>query len=135
MHRRSLLTICSMVVLGGCHSYVPATGTDVGPDERVQLEFTAPRPLAFGSVTSAPVARVEGVIVQMPADSFRVRILKAWDAAGASVVVPPNGVTAIARRDLVAADRREISRARTAITVGAAAVAFVAILAVAFGGE
>ncbi len=135
MRRSSLLTFCSMVVLGGCHAYAPAAGTDVAADERVRLEFTGPRPLAFGSVTTAPVARVEGVIIQMPADSFRVRVINAWDSTGKPVVVPPNGVTAIARRDLVAADRREISRARTAVTVGAAAVAFVAILAFAFGGE
>jgi hypothetical protein len=135
MHRSSLLTFCSIVILGGCHAYSPAAGGEVVPDERVRLEFTAPRPLVFGSVTTAPVARVEGVIVQMPADSLRVRVSNAWDAGGASVVVPPSAVTAIARRDLVAADRREISRGRTALTVGAAAVAFVAILAVAFGGE
>jgi hypothetical protein len=135
MHGRSLLTFCSIVILGGCHTYTPAPGTDVLAEERVRLEFIAPRPLVFGSVTTAPVARLEGVIVQMPADSIRLRVVDAWDATGASVVVPPSAVATVARRDLVAADRREISRGRTALIVAGAAVAFVAILAVAFGGE
>jgi hypothetical protein len=139
MRRSSVPTLLSILVLGACHSFAPTTADQMESSERVRLRFSSPRTVLFGTgagaASASNVASIEGVIVQMPQDSIRMRVAGASDEAGGAIPVPPNALTTIARRDLVAADRREISRGRTAITVGVAAIAFVAALALAFSGN
>jgi hypothetical protein len=129
------LALALFFTLSGCYSYVAMVGEDPGPGDEVRLRLSAVAAEDLSNQVGRPVRSVEGHFIGLTSDSLRVDV--GWGALYAGTVFEGRRDTLqFHRAQLLEVDRKEFSRTRTGILVGAlAAVAVVAFRSISAGGR
>jgi hypothetical protein len=127
--RRFAGGILGLVMLAnvGCYAYEPIVGSQPAAGERVALELTDQGRTQVAEQVGPGVLRIEGMLQQVTGEQYVLSVSRVTSIGkgtanwgGERVRIPVNGV---ARSEL-----RTLSKSRTALVVGAAAVGVVALI-------
>lgn len=122
----------AMVVLSGCHSYRPMLESDPVPGDRVRVRLSSEAASDVSRLVNSPVASVSGTVMAVQTDSLTLNA--SWGAifAGTRFAARRDTLT-FERTDLLQIERRELSRGRSAVVLGALAAMAIALYRT-FGG-
>lgn len=132
--RVDALAAATMLALAGtgCYRYVPVAATDVGPQEEVRVRVTNAAAGRLAGELGRFTTQLEGQLARAGPDSVSVAIALADAGAattGATLGRTPRQLLYLGPAELVAVERRELSRSRTALGVVGALVLFGAVVA------
>lgn len=131
--RTGLFTLAAVVLSAGCHRYAPLVGVSPQPGDQVRIRLSAAEAERVSGMTGTPIRSVEGYVLRVSPEGMTVDV--GWGAVYAGTRFEGRRDTLDFRAgDILEVDRREFSRARTAIAL-AGAVAAVGALFRALGGR
>jgi hypothetical protein len=128
--RRSLLLVpvTSMIALqGGCYRYVPMTGATPVTGQRYTFEITDAGRVGLADRLGPGVMKVEGTLVRQTDDAYVVSVAGIDLIGGGSSHWTGEQVPVNAGY-IGGVERREFSPGRTAVAIGAAAIALGAFI-------
>lgn len=131
--RRVVVPWCLVTTLTGCFSYAPVGNAPLrqGAEVRALLQQPTTVPVPTGTISG--VSRVDGWLIESPADS--VLLSARWLRSTAGQEFPGAGSTLrIPRSNVSLLQTRRFDTLRTALLVGVAALALGSIGAVADAG-
>jgi hypothetical protein len=116
-----------LVVVGGCYSYVPVSGTAPADGADVQLELAAPRDVVLQDVTVHGITAVQGRLLFADSDSVALAVARLWGLEGRSYEATGIGVS-LPRQGITALRAKRMSRARSGLAIGVGAAGIVATI-------
>ncbi|PYP69607.1 MAG: hypothetical protein DMD41_16590 [Gemmatimonadetes bacterium] len=123
---RKLLSMCLVVALGGCYTYVPLETVPKAGAE-VKAELAVPADITLREITVHGVLLAEGRVMYADADSLVLAAMQLWSASdsydGAHI-----GVT-IPRKQIGTLRAKRLSGVKTGLAIGAGGAAIAAVIA------
>lgn len=131
---RTGLALFLLVTVAGCYSYIPVIGEDLTAGDEVRLRLSAAASLEVSERVGQPIRSLEGPLLRETPDSLRVDV--GWGAIYAGTVFEGRRDTLqFHRSQVLEVDRKQFSRSRTGLAIGAATAAIVAIVIQVRGGR
>ena len=131
---KGLVFLATLLVVSGCYTYVPVRPMDAMLDARVRVTVSPEQAARLAPVLRNVTPQVVGTLIDRDDQGVMLDVpLYGSSAAGSTQTVRSR--IAISFSDLVSLERRELSRWRTAVAVGAALVGVGGSWAVVGGGS
>lgn len=132
---RTGLALLLLASLGGCYSYQAVLGDDLSPGDPVRLRLASEPAQRLSDRVGSAVRSVEGPLIRISPDSLRVGV--EWGAYYAGTMFAGRQDTLqFHRSEVLEVDRREFSRARTGVVIGALTAAIVVLFkSIDLGGQ
>ncbi len=136
MRRVRWLLIPSLVALGGCYRYVPVDPAELQPGIRVRTQLSEAGMERFRELSGPGPGRIDGRLVRWAPDGLALEISAERRLAGFAPTTYFETLE-LAPELVVAVERRELHRVRTAGLVAAIVTGAVAAVVAsgAYGGE
>ena len=132
--RRSLLVIAATVCVSGCHTFQPASVADLSPGEGMRARVTGAFSDSLSTILGVDTRLVEGTYVEGTGSSVYIDIPVASGFQGMRLQTLSQRVE-IPTTAFLGVERKQLSKGRTGLALGAAVAASTAIILSQLGGD